>query len=355
MDFRVMGNVYGFQDAGKYVYKGDFIMIRATGWINTRMGEAAGPDGKTTKGEEFDAVDDVFGQHPSTAHKKYVLLVKIGDAVMAAGKEVMIQSPEEGRLQFAINDNLVSDNSGFWNVNFESGAGLKQRFLFVNHNIPDGDGRITMAIEDCCGMLHHGSFNQLKIEKEIIDATAYVMGPDDFTKIYERQGHDLPDKEVGSAPANNQRFMAWLNQQGYDLSEYQVVFRIYQNQPGFPAVPPGLRGLMWFKLGPGVLYPYVTSIFVNNTAYMNSAERPLADLLLHEYLHVLDDMFQSSGVPEFASPHDRQTSKIPYDAVSSNPFILDREYYIATLGLLQDGFTLPPYARLSGDYGKLAG
>lgn len=346
MDFRLLGNVYGFQDANAYIYQGDFVRVKASGWITTRAGEAAGPDGKNNKGELFDAVDDIWGNHPSTEHKKYTLLVKIEDTIVAAGNDIVITAPVAGRLSFAINDNMTGDNGGFWRVEFEYGTKLRQRFLFVNHNVPDPGDNIKTDIEVFCRNVEQYSAGQLGIEKEFLQDFGYRLEPDDFREIF-----DDENKPAGFAPTHNQRFMAYLNEQGYDLSRYQMICRIYKHEPSFPQKA-GARGVMFAKWPTGNFYPYVTCILTDNTGFSDVTERPLTDVILHEYLHVLDDMFDESGTPGFASPHDRQTSSIPYDNNGSK-YDADRSFYFASLGLMADGFSMPPYARLCGDYGQL--
>jgi hypothetical protein len=348
--FRLIGNIYDFQDADQYVYKGDFIMVRASGWITTRAGEAAGPDGKTNKGETFDAVDDVWGKHHTLQHKKYTLLIKVGDDIIASGKDVVIQSPVDGRLQFAINDNNTMDNSGFWAIQFECGARLRQRILFVNHNVPDPAGQLSADMENCCATIERSSFDVLSIGRDIHMAASYTLQADDFIQHL----NDQTKKPDGFTLHYNQRFMAYLNEQGYDLSDYQLIFRIYRHEPHLPPKP-NISGRVFYKIygGGDALYPYVSVILADNTSFYNAAEWPLADVLLHEYLHIIDEAFMSVGVPEFASPHSRDKNAILYNKTSTHIFDLNREYYKATLGLLEDGFTTPPYARLSGIFGSL--
>lgn len=99
-----------WQSVGIQVAEGDMIYIRAQGAWSYTPGEFNGPEGHM----KYPAPDT----YPINATRGGVLLMRIGETAqpMIAGKGMYLVAREAGFLYFRINDDILSDNEGFVNV-----------------------------------------------------------------------------------------------------------------------------------------------------------------------------------------------------------------------------------------------
>lgn len=348
METNFSGKEYGFQGVDIWVNKNDWIRISASGWINTKAGEAVDPNGADTTGKQYDAVDDVFGQHPSTKHKKYALLLKVGDFITAAGKDLMIQCPDEGRLELAMNDNFVSDNSGFWTVKISSGSVLTQKQLFVIQNPVYDVKKIKEAINYFCSEVFDGSGGLIKIEPTVLECTD-PFDPTEFETF---------DSKNEYAPLYRSQIITFLENNDIDPTQFHGIFRLYVNpvsapSPGITYPAPLLTSYagVTFSKDTAKKLPHYAIILLEQSSLKPGVAAPLSNIILHEYLHIVDMRFGDISIANFANPDGLGENKIPYEPLP-NDEDKKRSYYRNMLRLMED-LTPPPYGKLDGTFGSL--
>lgn len=363
--FRVDGKKYELQDADSYVYEGDYLAIKANGWINTRLGESVNPNGADTNGKTWPAVDDAFGKHLTTEHPKYVLLVGINDGIYRGGEDIMIQSRHKGRLSFGINDNMTSDNDGFWLVEFDQGDHLEHKVLIVVQNYTNDIGHIEKAVKQYSDFVEVHSTKLLKLNVTVHDSKI-PLEPGDFkdTILY------------GFFPNIPKQFKEAMSSEGIDLSEYHYIIRLYMDPSGslFPPIPSGYPGVTWDVGASADFHPPQTSIRLEATNFDNSGhstggyKAPLENVLIHEYLHGVDFMFKTKGIIDFGHSDNKLgtlgpnhlkykpyiTLTTPPDKIAEEGERENKDYYSRILAKMNSlTKTTPPYHLFHGEFGSL--
>lgn len=357
-NFVVQGNQYGLQDADCWINKGDYLAIKASGWIGTRIGEIVEPNGADANGKTYPAVDDIFGTHPTTTLPKYVLMAGINENYYLGGKEALIQSSHEGRLAFGINDNMTGDNSGWWDVTYSVGDHLEQDVLVVLQNYTDDITFIEKAAEQMAAFIYEKSGKKVKLNIAIQKAE-FDLVPGDFL---------LSGSDGGAIASATKEFAANLKSEGIDISAYHSIYRIYK----YPALsgwrtPSKDYGDTWGRYVTGGYHtPITVSINLDVVNYDNFGfstgdyKPPLYNTMLHEYMHVLRNMFTEKKIMDFASADDKGKNKIPfakYTGSLTDPRLISEEEslnYYSNMLRLTETLTPPPFQMLHEEYGYLA-
>jgi hypothetical protein len=291
-------------------------------------------------------------------------MVGVGDHYYHGGKEALLLSDYSGRLSFGINDNLASDNDGFWNVEYDIGSHVKQDVLVVVQEFTGDKADIEREVNEFVDFIKNNSGHRLKL-----NATIFFSD-----KIIE-SGEYMPFED-GFVPFNTNRIFDYLSSEGYNAKDYQSIIRIYTHStgPGSVKQPSRNVGLTWNKKSPQEFtLPWVTTIIANNTNYANPGgttlpyKSRLVNVLVHEYLHAIDNMFEGVGIMEFANPDnkgDAKKNKITFikqippkgatiDELKHLGEIENMDYYEKMMMFLEDGNTTVNYIPLSERFGKL--
>lgn len=357
--FVVQGNQYGLQDADCWINKGDFIAIKASGWIGTRIGEVVEPDGADANGKTYAAVDDVFGTHPTTSLPKYVLMVGINNEFYQGGKNELLHSGHEGRLAFGINDNMTMDNNGWWDVEYSVGDHVEQDILIVVQNYKEEIEHIEKAVQDLAAFVYEHSGKKIKLNMTLHQAE-FDLVPGDFL---------LSGSDGGAITSVTKDFKTKLESEGVDISAFHCVMRLYK----YPAVtgwrtPSKDYGDTWPRFTTaGFLSPITVSVNLDVVNYNDFGfstgdyKPPLYNVLVHEYMHVLYNMFEEKKVAGFASADDKGKNKIPYTRYGGGSLtdpvqIGEKESmsYYQNMLRLTESLTPPQYQYLHDGFGYLA-
>lgn len=97
---------------GIIVKQADRIQIRASGAISNNPKDT----GRDPNGNSDKFRNETRHWNPQPSANDLSLIGRIGNVLFAVGSEKELLAPADGEIFLGVNDNIVSDNAGAWNV-----------------------------------------------------------------------------------------------------------------------------------------------------------------------------------------------------------------------------------------------
>lgn len=327
------GNLGGWRTTGIKVRKGEWIRVKASGWIGfAHGGWHRDPNGRDSNGHFESPAKSYGNNHPAGNCIKNSLILKINNYILQGGTNKLFKSPDTGEIFISNNDNYCTDNSGAWNVHISAGN-IRQKLLFiVNGYDRNMVGTIEGDIRKFEQFVQNATNNEITIEHKLI-----ALPNIDSSELVNY------GEKWGFIAGYSWKLDQELRKQGINPFDYAGIFRIYNHPYSSHNSAFGGNTWIWFndRLGRKDR-PGYTSIIGQQ---MYQGQEPPADYILHEYLHQLDHRFNDAKITEFADADHRGKNGIPAGATK-------QEYYRNILQITETG-RRPPYGILHDIMGHL--
>lgn len=323
--FTIAGNTNQWLDTGINVHPGQWVRITAAGYIHfAASGWPRSADGVDQGGNGRERAN---ASHPGPGLTKNSLIAHVGGHTVQAGADMAFRAPAGGPVQLMVNDDYRNDNGGQWTVTVDlppAPLRLVQKLLVATQGKGAATNLVENAIKDFAGHVHQytGGVVQAAITRTHLAAE---VQPVEMT---------IPSaKHEDIVAGYNPIFQAQLIQQGCNPGDFDGVFRLYDQPPGFPK----WGYWTWYQISGFARRIGYTTIPVGHFGLTPDAGY---GVMMHEYLHQMDHRFDDAGVPDFYSPHDNFNG------------MPNQKFYEHTLRHLPSGAP-PPFGLLHRVFGRL--